>query len=206
MIVPGGGVRDGGKLPEWVEKRLDKAREVAGGAYIITLTAGTTHKAPPLDEEGRPLLESVCGARYLVRSDYPPELILAETASYDTIGNAYFARTIHTDPAGFRKLLIVNSEFHMPRTEIIFRWIFGLTPVDGAYELTFLPVPDAGIEPNALIARKQKEQVAISDLRRLTGRYRTLASFHKWLFTEHSAYAVGKCSTGSLDGSVLQSY
>ncbi len=50
----------------------------------------------------------------------PAERIWAETASLDTIGNAYFARVIHTDPAGLRRLLVVNSAFHMPRTRMIF--------------------------------------------------------------------------------------
>ena len=60
--------------------------------------------------------------------------ILAETCSYDTIGNAFFARTVHTDPRGLRRLLIVNSKFHMPRTEAIFRWVFGAAP-DCGYDL-----------------------------------------------------------------------
>lgn len=206
VLVPGGGVREGGELPAWVKARLDKAREVAGGSYIITLTAGTTHKAPPLDRDGMPLLESVCGAQYLVQSGYPAQFVLTETASYDTIGNAYFARTIHTDPAGWRKLLIVNSEFHMPRTEIVFRWMFGLAPVQGAYELTFLPVADAGMDSNVLAARRKKEEEAMERLRNLTGRYRTLAAVHKWLFSEHSAYSVADRSTRVLEGAVLQSY
>ena len=34
----------------------------------------------------------------------------------DTIGNAYFLRATHTDPAGWRNLVVITNEFHMPRT------------------------------------------------------------------------------------------
>ncbi len=44
VIVPGGGVRSGGKLPPWVENRFDRALEIAAGGYIIALSAGTVHR------------------------------------------------------------------------------------------------------------------------------------------------------------------
>ena len=58
--------------------------------------------------------------------------MLEENWSLDTIANAFFLRTIHTDPAGwtrleevledvYRRLLVINNEFHMPRTEEIFK-------------------------------------------------------------------------------------
>ena len=62
VIVPGGGVWDGGKLPPWVENRFDKALDIANGAFIISLSAGTPHKPPPLDSAGRPIFESAAGA------------------------------------------------------------------------------------------------------------------------------------------------
>jgi uncharacterized SAM-binding protein YcdF (DUF218 family) len=190
VLVPGGGIRAHGELPPWSVSRLDRALDVAGGAPIITLSAGTTHKAPPLDSTGRPIIESVAAARYLLDRGYPDDLVLAEAASYDTIGNAFFARVMHTDPAGFRGLLVITSEFHMPRTEAIFRWIFGAPPVAG-YSLSFESVPDVGLERSVLEARRAKERASLASLQPVIRDHRALAAVHRWLFTEHAAYAVG---------------
>jgi uncharacterized SAM-binding protein YcdF (DUF218 family) len=120
VLVPGGGLRPDGALPPFVLNRLEAAQVLAGEAPIILLSAYTIHRAPPLDAAGYPVLESVAAAKALLARGVPASRIWVETASLDTIGNAYFARVIHTDPAGLRRLLVVNSEFHMPRTRMIF--------------------------------------------------------------------------------------
>jgi hypothetical protein len=206
VIIPGGGLREGGLLPAWVENRLDKALEIACGARIITLSAGTPHKAPPLDRTGNPILESVPEAAYLRDRGYPSQLLLIENASYDTIGNAYFARVMHVDPAGLRRLCIITSEFHMPRTEAIFRWVFALAPARCAYELTFIAVPDIGMTTEVLEARSRKESRSLASLAPLQAEYGTLASFHEWLFTEHAAYSVEKPQRQKADSLLLQTY
>jgi DUF218 domain len=207
ILVPGGGVHANGQLPLWSINRLDRAVELADGASIVTLSAGTTHKAPPLDEAGRPIVESVAAARYLEGRGYPHDRILAETASYDTIGNAYFARVIHTDPAGFRNLLVITSAFHMARTEGVFRWIFAATPVVSAYELSFDAVPDIGLSPDALEARYAKERASLASTLAVIPSHPTLPSIHRWLFAEHAAYAIGLTpDTAGGSPSLLLSY
>ena len=109
IIIPGGGVRENGALPLWVTRRLDRAVELHSGEYIITLSAGTVHKTAILNESGFPVFESAAGANYLLKQGMKPEKILSETISYDTIGNAYFARIIHVDPMELRKLLVITS-------------------------------------------------------------------------------------------------
>ena len=42
--------------------------------------------------------------------------VFVETTSFDTIGNAFFARTDHCSLAGWKRLLVITSEFHMDRT------------------------------------------------------------------------------------------
>ncbi len=208
VLVLGGGLREDGAVPPWVENRLKRALELAGCATpILTLSAGTTHKPGPRDGEGRTIFESVAGARWLLKRSYRQELLFTEAASYDTIGNAYFARVIHTDPAGWRRLAVITSEFHMARTEAIFRWIFAVEP-SASYELAFFATADAGMSEEVLQARRRKEAAGLSAVRALAGRYTTLASVHRWLFAEHQAYAVGERANESpgLDGSVAQSY
>jgi hypothetical protein len=191
VLVPGGGLRRDGALPPFVPNRLDAAQALAGDAPIILLSAHTVHRAPPLDAAGYPVLESVAAAGALLARGVPAMRIWVETASLDTIGNAYFARVIHTDPAGLRRLLVVNSEFHMPRTRMIFDWVFGLPPAEPPYVLDYRNVPDQGLTEVGLEARHAKETVRMEDLRRTIPRITSLAALHRWLLTEHRAYAAG---------------
>jgi uncharacterized SAM-binding protein YcdF (DUF218 family) len=207
ILVPGGGVRQGGELPIWVKRRFDKVLEIYNNESIVALSAGTLLKPPPLDNRGFPLFESVAGANYLINNGIPPKKILVETCSYDTIGNAFFARMIHVDPRRFRRLLIITSEFHMPRTESVFKWIFGLNPPADNYELDFLPVSDDGMDEKALNARKMAERVNLSKLSLTKKRIQTLEELHKWLFTKHDAYAISSKPLGShIDGDLLNTY
>ncbi|NJK28082.1 MAG: YdcF family protein [Coleofasciculaceae cyanobacterium SM2_3_26] len=206
-MIPGGGVREQGELPLWVERRLDKAIELYQGEYIITLSAGTVHKSPPLDSNKFPIFESVAGAKYLVNRGVPTQKVLIETCSYDTIGNAYFSRIIHVDPGKFKKLLIITSAFHMPRTEHIFKWIYGLDAPENSYVLAFEAVADDGMDAESLNARRQKEHRSLLALAALTDRIHTLQQLHQWMFSEHDAYAIGdRWRKGEQQGKALDTY
>jgi uncharacterized SAM-binding protein YcdF (DUF218 family) len=205
VIVPGGGVRQGGDLPPWVKKRFDVAIQRSLEAPIVCLSAGTVHRPNPLDQTGRAIFEASAGAHYLLRRGIPAERIHIEVASWDTVGNAYFARTMHTDPSGWRRLLVITSEHHMARTEAIFRWVFGLAP-DLGYALSFDAVPDTGIENAVLQARNDREKASLALVRALTTRFRTLAQLHHWLFTEHDAYKASLTRPEPASGLVAEAY
>ena len=205
VIVPGGGVRAGGELPPWVKIRFDRAIERSGEAPIVCLSAGTGHRPNPLDQTGRAIFEAVAGAQFLVRNGVPVRRIFIEVASWDTIGNAYFARTMHTDPSGWRRLLVITSEHHMPRTEAIFRWVFGLAP-DIGYSLSFEAVPDVGLDGPVLQARKDRERASLAALGNLIPRFRTLAQLHQWLFTEHDAYKASLTRPEPASGLAAEAY
>jgi DUF218 domain len=205
VIVPGGGVRAGGELPAWVKGRFDLAIERSNGAPIVCLSAGTTHRPNPLDATGRAILEASAGGEYLLRRGVEPDRIFLEAASWDTIGNAYFARTIHTGARGWRTLLVITSEYHMPRTEAIFRWVFGLAP-EGGYGLSFEAVPDVGLDPALLEARRQRERASLAALVPLTQRIRTLPEMHQWLFTCHAAYHASLARPEPASGIVAEAY
>ena len=68
------------------------------------LSRGTTHKPPPLDTAGFPIDESMASARYLVERGVAPARVLLESWSLDTIGNAAFARLMHSDVRGWRRI------------------------------------------------------------------------------------------------------
>jgi hypothetical protein len=190
IIVPGGGLNADGTLPAWSRERFDRALlRASSHTHVIALSAGTLHKPPPRDSGGAPVFESIAGARYLLERGFPGDRILSETASWDTVGNAYFCRVIHVDPRRFARLLVITSAFHIARTEAIFRWVFGLEPVVSQVE--FESTPDVGIEPEGLTARYDKERRSLAAVQANMARFRTLAEFHSWLFSEHRFYAAG---------------
>jgi hypothetical protein len=167
--------------------RLDRAF-AHDAEFYIPLSAGTPHLPAPLDRHGYPIFEAIPASRYLHERGVSRERILPETTSYDTIGNAFFSRALHTDPLNLRRLLIVNSEFHMPRTEAIFRWIFAARP-DRDYELSFDSTANLGISGESLAFRAEREQKSLATVRDLAVRFSTFADLHRWIYSEHRAYA-----------------
>jgi hypothetical protein len=87
---------------------------------------GTPHKTPIFNRTGFCEFESMTGAAYLLQQGMSAEKMLRETASYDTIGNAFFSATIHAIPCAWQRVAIVTSAFHMGRTKAIFDKVFSL--------------------------------------------------------------------------------
>ncbi|MGA3023576.1 MAG: YdcF family protein [Bryobacteraceae bacterium] len=208
MLIPGNGVREGGVLPSWVKRHLDRAVELYEGEYVIALSAGTTHRPPPLDASGFPIFESVAAAQYLMERGIPPDRILTETHSWDTIGNAYFSRVIHVEPRQMRRLLVIASDFHVARAEAVFRWVYGLGPPVVPYEFRFESVADPAMDAAVLQARVERERQRLGALANLTERITTMHDFHRWLFTEHDAYNAARrgFGAGQVTGPTIESY
>lgn len=207
VLIPGGGVSASGQVFPWVQARLDRAIALRPRpAYFIPLSAGTTHKPPPLDTAGFPILESIAAAHYLISQGIEPAYILPEAISLDTIGNAYFARVQHTEPLGLRCLHVITSAFHMPRIEAIFTWIFNLSAPESPYHLTFEAVPNIGIAEAALAARCRKEREGLAEVVKLQSRLTSLPDLHRWLYTDHDAYAVTRRPAQRVEAAALATY
>lgn len=191
ILICAGGVTEKWTLPAWVQTRVETAvQQSTGTEWFLCLSWGTTHKRPVLDRQGFPVTEAAAMAQALRARGIPARRILLENLSLDTIGNAFFSRTVHADIRGFRKLLIVTSDFHMARVREVFEWVYGLKPARG-YRLDFMASPDAGLDAKTLAARLRKERASLGHVRRLRRNIRTMEQLHRWLFTEHRAYAVG---------------
>ena len=190
-IVPGGGLDKEGRPAPWVLSRLDAALNHADGAMFLPLSSGTTHKPPLIDSFGFPIHESVASARYLIEQGIPPARILLDTWSLDTIGNAYFARVMHCEPRELTRLLVITSDFHMPRTQAIFNWIFGVAPRPALFDIHFHSVANTGMDAPTLSARLEKEKARLDSVRSLAQRHTTMASVNHFLFTQHAAYHAG---------------
>ncbi len=205
IVIPGGGLTASGELPAWVVPRFERALSLWRGEFLVPLSAGTTHRPLALTAAGCPLYEAHVGAEWLLARGVPERLILPESVSFDTIGNAVFARLLHTDPLGLRRLHVVSSAFHLPRCEAIFDWVFSLSAAD--YVLTYEPVVDVGIEAGALAARRAKELGGVESVHELRARISTFAELHRWLYAEHDAYRASRPAwSGSVAGDWLDSY
>lgn len=210
IILPGGGLNPDGSIPDWVLPRLERALELRDSTrWFLALSAGTTHKPPPLDGNGFPICESRSAAEWLVEAGIEPARVLVETSSYDTIGNAYFARVQFCEPLELKRCHAITSEFHLARVEKIFQWVFGLRPSPLNYALSFEGTPDSGLAPEALAARTEKEAAALARLAETQKGLDSLGDFTNWLYTEHRAYAAPAAaglSSEPLPEDVLKSY
>lgn len=108
VVVLGGGTPlDVRSPPLWVQQRADLAAaayfslcaESSRPPFLLTLSGGSAHSPQLIDQEtGLPVFESAATAAYLMEKRHiPPSQVLFETSSYDTIGNAFFARTSFID-------------------------------------------------------------------------------------------------------------
>jgi uncharacterized SAM-binding protein YcdF (DUF218 family) len=248
VLVLGGGRPEGpDKPPRWTRRRCDIAgrlyqcreRKRLSNAltpastptavdhieYYLSLSAGSAHVGTMLDHLGFPIFESTASAAYLShRWRIPSTLLLIETSSYDTIGNAFWARTSHIDVRGWSDLLIITSSFHMDRTKQIFDWVFAL-PSDaaaqtvqktvettephtdsehttmrkstvGRFRLTYVEASDEGLSPEMIKTRREKEQKSLETVKELEQQIRTLPALHHWLSTKHDLYAPARFLSG----------
>eukprot|EP00048_Salpingoeca_helianthica_P002194 m.55320 g.55320 ORF g.55320 m.55320 type:complete len:251 (-) comp11962_c0_seq1:1925-2677(-) len=205
LVVLGGGPAEGDLLPpEWTRRRCEAARDLyhqktAAGqdvspsprssvyVVILTLSGGTAHTGDTIDAQGRAVHESTVSALYLIRLGVPGERIFREWCSYDTIGNALFTRLTLTDPRLWRRLTIITSLFHMPRTRAIFDAVFALDSPTPPYELHYVSVPDEGLPAAALADRVAREARSLTSWQQ--HRFSSLAELHTWLFRSHACYA-----------------
>jgi uncharacterized SAM-binding protein YcdF (DUF218 family) len=221
IIVPGGGLLDDGELPPHTVLRLQQALDIyhaceRRACKVIALSAGTTHKPQPRDARGFPVTEAAAAAKYLLSQGVVETDMLEESLSLDTIGNAYFLRTLHTDVLGIRRLVIVTNDWHMARTAAIFRSIFDLQPLHSPicggpseYVIDTVAVDD-GLPKAHLVARRQREAASLAAFREHTRHlWFDLPTLHARLFGVHSAYASSRLTAPpapALDAATLATY
>ena len=193
VVIPGGGVDLTGAPAAWVIARLDRAIEMASStSYFLVLSRGTTHRPPTLDKHSFPIDEASASAAYLIERKIPSDKILIENWSLDTIGNAYFARQCILEPMALHRLAIITNEFHMPRTKLIFDWVFALTSSSKArcekFTRDYFTVSNQGMTDEQLIARIDKESLACDDVKGKILKLTNLSQMAQFLFVEHGAY------------------
>jgi len=244
IVILGGGLTAEGQVYPHTELRIAKAVELykqykssgtgtgagtgAGaeaGAVVtlIPLSGGTPHKPPPLDPAGFPIAEATAAARVLLNKyNIPASDISEEPYSVDTLGNAYFLRTLHVEPGKYTELHIVTNDWHMARVRAMFQHVFALprdsltssSSINGATcqppaspKLFFAEVL-SGLEPALLEVRKTREAASLASFQDQKHAYTTLQELHYYMFQEHAAYAASRLTRPRvpLDKDVLATY
>lgn len=96
---------------EMARSKMRKFHESEYLVPILSLSAGTAHMPQLMSQNGLPIWESTSSAAYLHKKHgITYEKLLVETTSYDTIGNAFYMRTTHSNLAGWKNILIVTNK------------------------------------------------------------------------------------------------
>jgi len=142
-IVLGGGLQkksDNGNHIYYPHKqvieRLDKAYDMfLDNKVDYIVTTGAYSKRTEIDPSVcGPKTEAEVGMNYLLEK-YKVERrkltrslndwLLFETLSYDTLGNAWFAKKLCLEPNDIKSCTIITSDFHMRRSKLLFKWVLG---------------------------------------------------------------------------------
>lgn len=202
LVVLGGGPTNAtGHLPPWSQERCVavaalwrclkwRGREV----MVLAASGGTPHMPHARNQDGSVEHESVAMSRCLVAEGVEPNLIRAEWQSMDTIGNAAFIRSLLAEPMGLRSLMVITSDWHMPRAEAIFRWVGSLPSASSGCRLQtfFHPVVGAPLPATLASVHSEREAKKIDEIHRLEQRVRTMPQLWDFLYQEHQCYTTGK--------------
>lgn len=205
IIVLAGGLTDSGEVHPWVMRRLDKAIQIYNqrNTPILCCGGGTYHKPPFVNEKGFAIHESTECANYLIQHNVNPNHIYKEWSSYDTIANGFFSLANHVIWRKWKNIVLITSEFHMPRSRKIFEWIYSLHTAK-QYNFTFESVSDAGLDDDLIENRVKREKKSLQNIIKLSNEIKTMEDFHKWLYTKHNAYNNSKRTSSNIK--CLKSY
>eukprot|EP00127_Corallochytrium_limacisporum_P003394 Clim_evm22s149 gene=Clim_evmTU22s149 len=216
IVVLAGGTREDGLPHLWVQERLHHAALLhrkalahgRGAIPILCCGGGTYHKPNYTNEAGFAVHESTSCGEFLVNQGVGAEHIFKEWSSYDTIANGWFTRRDHIECLGIKNFVVITSEFHMPRTKVIFDWVFGLEPRED-YEIRYISVKDVGMDDAVLKERQEREENSRLALVKRSKEIRTLKDFHRFFYMDHKAYSVAGAlndDRGQINGDAKKSY
>lgn len=191
IVVLGRGVRADGSLGLIARGRVDRSLELfeLGVAPRIIFSG----RASLMSEGAHPVTEASAMAAYAHSRGLPASASLLEEVSRDTIGNAYFVRTIWLDPNGWRAIRVVTSEFHIPRAAWLFRKILGVD-----FDVAFSAASSERFASTVALRARDESDIA-AFLAEWMGSIDDgdLAAIDTLIHTEHPGYALNPRLTKS---------
>ncbi|GMH59870.1 hypothetical protein TL16_g02919 [Triparma laevis f. inornata] len=154
---------------------------------ILCLSAGTAH-VQPLTSCSYPIFESTVCGHFMLSNNIPPSDVLVDTFSYDTIGNAYYARNVVENLGS----IIITSRFHIERSKEIFDWVWGLkSGKNSKLDLEYNSVEDIGLTDSDLAGRVEKELKGLRGFEKVKRKVEESYNnnIDAWMFTEHDLYS-----------------
>jgi len=123
IVVLGSGVTAEGKLTDIGRWRVQKAVELWKGRHArsICFSGAWSYRlsSAPSITEARAM------QGYAVLNDVPASAIFLEESSKFTLANAYYTKVNVLRPRMWKSIIVVTSEFHVPRTKYIFDKVLG---------------------------------------------------------------------------------
>jgi len=122
LIVLGGGLTAQDELTDVARIRMDVAISAwhLGVAPHIVTTGGHSFLV-----NAHEVSEAIVMREYAIRQGVTEESIFTEESSLESIGNILFAKTEVVVPHGWRRLAVVTSVSHLPRSMRIADHVFG---------------------------------------------------------------------------------
>ncbi|MBW2990931.1 YdcF family protein [Candidatus Woesearchaeota archaeon] len=183
IVILASGVKPDGSLPVMCRLRVEKGVELykQGVAKNIIMSGkwGFVIDYKPLRTESSAMKE------YAVKLGANEENVFVEEKSQDTIGNIFFTKKLFLEPNKWRKIVIITSKFHMPRTKYLCKKILGPD-----YEVDFNETK-SDVSEKELKLRFKDEKKVMWFTKQIFNKVPDGNSekIEKILFTEHPAYA-----------------
>jgi len=195
----------GSHLPPWSLLRFDAAigiHTLLANTYstgdvelptkIVVSGGGSPHVAPwVVDADSAAphvVHESTEGCQYMRSKGYQGPL-MKEISSYDTIGNAFFVRMLFTEPAGWERVVVVTSKWHMERTRRVFEYVMRLRPsAHRKIHMVFVATDDGALPGEALQTRVDLERRSLEAMEKALPATDQMSVFHTWLMSRHQQY------------------
>ncbi len=186
IIVLAGGINNDGSLPDLPRKRVEKGVELyknkVAPKIIMTGKYGFwldyTKEIPPRSE-------AEAMEEYAESLDVPTEDIITEETSKDTVGNAYFTKIDILEKNNWKNVIVVTSEFHLPRTKFIFDIILG-----SEYSIEYFSSDDGlSVEERKVAASKEEKTIQVLKNTILKIEPGNNKQIKNLLFTKHPGYS-----------------
>ncbi len=161
IIVLAGGITDEGYLPDGVQKRIEKAKELFEAKYAPRVlmsgkwsTYREKHQPPTTEAEAMKKHAQILGI--------PQKVIFKEEYSHNTESNALNCLEHFLTPNNWKKIIVVTSDFHLPRTRYIFNRLLG-----HQYQIMYVPT-SSNMSRLQLMIRKIKEYLSLQRFKKFS--------------------------------------